>query len=57
MYSIKSWIDEVVCSGSCLVWGSHTSNVDGQNATYDFALGHFGLQLYTTTTQANLIMN
>jgi hypothetical protein len=57
MYSIKSWIDEVVCSGSCYVWGSHTSNVDMQNATYDYALGHFGLQTYTTTKQADLLMN
>jgi triacylglycerol lipase len=57
MYSIKSWIDEIVCAGSCYVYGSHTSNVDGQNATYDFALGHFGLQSSTTGTQANLLMN
>jgi pimeloyl-ACP methyl ester carboxylesterase len=57
MYSIKSYIDEVVCIGSCYVYGSHTSNIDGQNATYDFALGHLGLQHYTTSTQANLIMN
>ncbi len=57
MYSIKSWIDEIVCIGSCYVWGSHTSNIDGQNATYDFALGHFGLKDYTTSTQADLIMN
>ena len=57
MYSIKSWIDELVCAGSCYVWGSHTSNIDGQNASYDFALGHFGLQLYTTSKQADLLMN
>jgi triacylglycerol lipase len=57
MYSIKSWIDEVVCAGSCYVYGSHTSNIDSQNATYDFALGHFGLQSSTTSTQANLLMN
>jgi pimeloyl-ACP methyl ester carboxylesterase len=57
MYSIKSYIDEIVCYGSCYVYGSHTSNVDGQNATYDFSLGHFGLKDYTTTTQANLLMN
>jgi hypothetical protein len=57
MYSIKSWIDEVVCAGSCYVWGSHTSNVDMQNATYDYALGHLGLQSYTTSKQADLLMN
>jgi triacylglycerol lipase len=55
MYSIKSWIDEIVCAGSCYVWGSHTSNIDYQNATYDFALGHFGLKDYTTSTQADLV--
>jgi hypothetical protein len=57
MYSIKSWIDEVVCAGSCYVYGSHTSNVDMQNATYDYALGHFGLQTSTTSKQADLLMN
>lgn len=57
MYSIKSWIDEIVCLGSCYVYGSHTSNIDMQNATYDFALGHLGLKDYTTSTQANLLMN
>ena len=57
MYSIKSWIDEIVCSGSCYVYGSHTSNVDGQNASYDYSLGHFGLLTYTTSRQADLIMN
>lgn len=56
MYSMKSWIDEVVCStGTCLVYGSHTSNVDGQNGTRDFALGHLGLVFYTATTQYDLI--
>jgi triacylglycerol lipase len=57
MYSIKSWIDEIVCIGSCYVWGSHTSNIDAQNASYDYALGHFGLQSSTTSKQADLIMN
>lgn len=57
MYSIKSWIDEIVCIGSCYVYGAHTSNVDLQNASYDYSLGHFGLVSYTTYGQANLIMN
>jgi triacylglycerol lipase len=56
MYSIKSWIDEVVCLGSCYVYGSHTSNVDLQNASYDYSLGHFGLMTYTTGRQADLIL-
>ncbi|MES2900377.1 MAG: alpha/beta fold hydrolase [Pseudomonadota bacterium] len=57
MYSIKSWIDEIVCIGSCYVYGSHTSNIDAQNASYDYSLGHFGLVTYTTSRQADLIMN
>lgn len=57
MYSIKSWIDEIVCIGSCYVYGSHTSNVDMQNASYDYALGHFGLATATTSRQSDLIMN
>lgn len=57
MYSIKSWIDEIVCIGSCYVYGWHTSNVDMQNASYDYALGHFGLQSSTTNRQSDLIMN
>jgi hypothetical protein len=57
MYSIKSWMDELVCIGSCLVYGSHTSNIDMQNASYDYALGHLGLQSYTTIKQADLLMN
>jgi triacylglycerol lipase len=56
MYSIKSWIDQIVCStGTCLVYGSHTSNVDSQNASYDFSTGHFGLLTDTATKQWELI--
>lgn len=57
MYSIKSWMDEIICIGSCYVYGWHTSNIDSQNASYDYALGHFGLVAYTTTRQADLLMN
>ncbi len=56
MYSIKSWIDQLVCIGSCYVYGSHTSNIDMQNASYDYALGHSGLQTSTTSKQAELVM-
>jgi triacylglycerol lipase len=57
MYSIKSWIDEVVCFGSCYVYGWHTSNIDSQNLSYDYALGHFGLVGQTPGRQSDLIMN
>ncbi len=56
MYSVKSWIDEVVCIGSCYVYGWHTSNVDMQNNSYDHALGHFGLVKSTTSRQQELLM-
>ncbi|RVU35564.1 alpha/beta fold hydrolase [Rheinheimera riviphila] len=56
VYSIKSNIDQVVCSsGSCLVYGVHSSSIWGQNATYTYALGHFGLQTDTAATQYELI--
>ncbi len=57
MYSIKSWIDELVCIGSCYVYGWHTSNIDMQNVSYDYALGHFGLITSTTSRQSDLLMN
>lgn len=57
MYSIKSYIDEIVCIGSCYVYGWHTSNIDAQNDSFDYALGHFGLLTYTTSRQADLLMN
>ncbi len=56
VYSIKSNIDQVVCStGSCLVYGVHSSRIWGENATYTYALGHFGLQTDTVALQYNLI--
>lgn len=55
MYSIKSYTDELVCLGSCYVYGSHTSHVDSENASYTFVLGHMALQTYTSTTQKDLV--
>ncbi|MBV1908485.1 MAG: hypothetical protein KUG78_04140 [Kangiellaceae bacterium] len=56
VYSIKSWIDQVVCStGTCYVYGKHSSRIDGENGTQTFSLGHFGLQSQTAQTQYNLI--
>lgn len=55
-YSIKSYTDQIVCStGVCTVGGVHSSTVPGENASYTFATGHFGLLTGTATTQANLI--
>lgn len=55
-YSIKSWIDQVVCStGSCLVYGIHSSSITGEDATFSYAYGHFGLQKNTANKQVDLI--
>lgn len=56
VYSIKSNIDQVVCStGSCLIYGVHSSSIWSQDATYTYALGHFGLQTDTAPKQYELI--
>ena len=56
VYSIKSWVDQIVCStGTCLVNGVHSSRIPGENATYSYNYGHFGLQKYTSSLQLSLI--
>jgi triacylglycerol lipase len=56
MYSMKSYFDEVICStGVCTVGGVHSSQIAGENASYTYTYGHFGLQRYTAVQQANLI--
>ncbi|WP_376695161.1 alpha/beta fold hydrolase [Wenzhouxiangella sp. EGI_FJ10305] len=56
VYSIKSWSDQVVCStGVCTVGGIHSSRIRGEDATYSFSYGHFGLQAYTASFQVDLI--
>ena len=56
VYSIKSWSDQVICStGYCTVGGIHSSSIWGENASYTFGYGHWGLQAYTTSTQLSLI--
>lgn len=57
MFSIKSWYDEVVCIGSCYVYGVHASSIDLQDASLDYVLGHFGLQTQTPGRQGDLLMN
>lgn len=55
-YSIKSYSDQVVCaSGSCLIYGIHSSSIWGENASYNYVLGHFGLQTDTAAQQYQLI--
>ena len=56
VYSIKSFIDQIVCStGSCYVYGTHSSRIWNEDATYTYSLGHFGLQTDTAIQQVNLI--
>ncbi|TQV75181.1 lipase [Aliikangiella marina] len=55
-YSIKSWVDQVVCStGICTVGGRHTSQIDTENATFTYSYGHFGLLTKTENKQYELI--
>ena len=56
VYSIKSWADQVVCgTGVCLVYGKHSSHISGENRSYTYNYGHFGLQKYTSSKQVQLI--
>lgn len=56
VYSIKSWVDQIICStGTCTVAGRHSSRIDGEAATYSYNYGHFGLQEYTYSKQFSLI--
>lgn len=55
-YSIKSWSDQIVCStGVCTVGGVHSSTVPGENASYSYVTGHFGLLTNTASKQVDLI--
>ena len=55
-YSIKSWIDEIVCStGACIVYGVHSSSIPGETSSYTFAYYHYQLLWFTSVLQANLI--
>ena len=55
-YSIKSYIDEIVCStGTCLVYGVHSSSIAGENASYTYPYYHYQLLWFTPVLQADLI--
>lgn len=55
-YSIKSYIDEIVCStGTCLVYGAHSSSIAGENASYTYPYYHYQLLWFTSVHQADLI--
>lgn len=55
-YSIKSYVDEIVCStGTCLVYGVHSSSIAGENASYTYPYYHYQLLWFTAILQADLI--
>ncbi|GMV29722.1 MAG: hypothetical protein AMXMBFR59_18470 [Rhodanobacteraceae bacterium] len=55
-YSIKSYVDEIVCStGTCLVYGAHSSSIAGENASYTYPYYHYQLLWFTPILQADLI--
>lgn len=56
MYSLKSFADEIVCIGGCNVNGSHTSNIDLQDSSVTYELGHYALESETADKQVELIM-
>ncbi|NMH59906.1 alpha/beta fold hydrolase [Alteromonas ponticola] len=56
VYSLKSYMDQIVCStGTCYVYGVHSSRIWYEDATYTYSLGHFGLQTDTAADQVDLI--
>ncbi len=56
VYSLKSWSDQVVCAtGVCTVGGVHSSSIQGENASYTYVTGHFGLLTGTAVQQVNLL--
>lgn len=55
-YSIKSYVDQIVCStGTCLVYGAHSSSIAGENASYTYPYYHYQLLWLTSILQADLI--
>lgn len=55
-YSMKSYIDEIVCStGVCLVNGKHSSQIPYEIESITYPYGHFGLQKFTADKQVELI--
>jgi hypothetical protein len=55
VYSIKSWYDQIVCAGGCTVNGVHSSSIWAEDASFNYYLGHFGLQSDTAIQQVDLI--
>jgi hypothetical protein len=55
-YTFISWVDEINCStGTCLVYGVHTSTIDGETASYAYPYEHYQLLYATAADQLSLI--
>jgi pimeloyl-ACP methyl ester carboxylesterase len=56
VYSIKSELDQIICSlGVCNVGNVHSSSIWNEDGSYNYYLGHFGLQTDTAQKQLELI--
>ncbi len=60
-FSIKSWVDEVVCAtGTCYVDGQHSSYINGEDGTHEYSsypYGHFNSKNYSADYQIDMIFN
>jgi pimeloyl-ACP methyl ester carboxylesterase len=54
-YSIYSIYDEVVCAGSCYIYGVHSSKPYSSNGNYHYYYGHMTLKNNTASKQYDLI--
>lgn len=54
-FSIKSWVDPIVCYGGCTVGAVHSSSIWGEDGSYSYYLGHFALQSDTYVKQVDLL--
>jgi hypothetical protein len=60
IYSIYSYVDEIVCIGSCYVWYTHTSIISGQTGGKSYSTvpyGHFGVKNLTASVQKSMVVN
>ena len=56
VYSIKSYSDQIICgSGSCLIYGVHSSSIWQENGSYNYNYDHFDIQTFTSAKQIQLI--
>ena len=57
-FSIKSWVDEIVCMGSCYIYWYHSSSLKGENgykSYYSAPYGHMGIKEYTGYYQYKMV--